>query len=212
MSRPADAAPRSVPAHDASTRGIPVRLRGDKLKKLAADKGVERDALAAAIVRTGISERNAGSAVNNWLAGRDHPRAKPADIAKLAEAVGCEVREIARFTSQVIHHRGSPRKAKLVVDLVRGRPVDEALNILAFTPKRAALNVKKALSAAIADAEQAEADVTALFVSESRCDAAPQIKRFQPKDRGRAHPILKRSSHITISVQERDPAPAASAR
>jgi large subunit ribosomal protein L22 len=94
--------------------------------------------------------------------------------------------------------------------MVRGRPVDEALNILAFTPKRAAVNIKKALSAAIADAEQAEADVTALYIAESRCDAAPQIKRFQPKDRGRAHPILKRSSHITISVQERDQAPAGS--
>jgi large subunit ribosomal protein L22 len=181
-----------------------VRLRGDKLKQLAEAKGVTRDALAAAIVRTGILERNAGSAVDNWLAGRDHPRCKPADIAHLAEATGCEVREIVRFTSQVFHHRGSPRKAKLVVDLVRGRPVDEALNLLAFTPKRAALNVRKALSAAIADAEQAEADVTALYVAESRCDDAPRIKRFQPKDRGRAHAILKRLSHITITVQERD--------
>jgi large subunit ribosomal protein L22 len=185
-----------------------VRLRGDKLKKLAEAKGIDRDALAQAIVRTGLNDRMAPSAVGNWLAGRDHPRAKPADIAKLAEAVGCEVREIARFTSQVMHHRGSPRKAKLVVDMVRGRPVDEALNILAFTPKRAALNVKKALSAAIADAEQAEADVTALYIAESRCDDAPRIKRFQPKDRGRAHPILKRLSHITITVQERDPAGA----
>lgn len=137
------------------------------------------------------------------MAGRDHPRCKAKDITALAEALRCEVREIAKFTSQVMYHRGSPRKAALVVDLVRGKPVAEAFNLLSFTPKRAAVNVKKALASAIADAEAADADVSELFVSESRVDQAPHIKRFRPKDRGRAHPILKRQSHITISVQER---------
>jgi len=81
----------------------------------------------------------------------------------------------------------------------------EAENLLTFTTKRAALNVKKALRAAIADAEQAQADTTALYVVESRVDAGGMIKRFQPKDRGRAHQILKRLSHITIGVEERAP-------
>jgi large subunit ribosomal protein L22 len=180
-----------------------VRIRGDKLKALAQQAGVGVDRLAAAIVRTGISEAESVSAVKNWFAGRDHPRCKAPDIAKLAQTVGVPVKDIARFTSEVRFHRGSPRKAKLLVDLVRGKPVDEALNLLAFTPKRAAINVRKALSAAMADAELAEADVTTLFVAESTVDDGPQIKRFRPKDRGRAHRILKRMTHITIGVQER---------
>ena len=89
------------------------------------------------------------------------------------------------------------------MDLVRGRHVDEALNLLAFTPQRAAVNVRKCLSAAIADAEQNDADVTNLFVTESTIDDGPRMKRFQPKDRGRAHAIIKRFTHITIGVQER---------
>ncbi|MCC6970864.1 MAG: 50S ribosomal protein L22 [Phycisphaerales bacterium] len=101
------------------------------------------------------------------------------------------------------YHRGSPRKARLIADLVRGKSVDQALNLLTFSPKRAADNVRKALAAAIADAEQFEADVTKLVVSLSMVDEGPTMKRFQPKDRGRAHPIMKRSSHITIGVEER---------
>jgi len=81
--------------------------------------------------------------------------------------------------------------------------VDQALNLLTFTTKKAAVNVKKALAAAIADAEQGEVDTTLLFVSESRVNEGTVIKRFQPKDRGRAHAILKQTSHITVSVQER---------
>ena len=81
--------------------------------------------------------------------------------------------------------------------------MDDALNVLKFSTKRAAVNVKKVLSAAIADAEQADADVTALYVSESHVNEGKVIKRFRPKDRGRAHAILKQTSHITISVEER---------
>ncbi|MBK7404476.1 MAG: 50S ribosomal protein L22 [Phycisphaerales bacterium] len=138
------------------------------------------------------------------MAGRDHPRCKARDIAALAQALGCEVRDLAKFTSEVNFHRGSDRKARLIVDLVRGRSADEALTILTFAPQRAAVNVKKALAAAVADAELADADVGELIVSEVAVDTATPIKRFQPKDRGRAHPILKRQSHITVSVQERD--------
>ena len=180
-----------------------MRLRGDKLKKLAGKSGVTVEQLAQAVERTGLSGDDAVSAVKNWMIGRDHPRCKATDIAKLAGAVGVQPKDIARFVSRIVQHRGSPRKAKLLVDLVRGKNVDEALNLLTFTTKRAAVNVKKALSAAIADAEQADADVTALFVAESRVDDAGMLKRFQPKDRGRAHPIEKRFSNITIGVEGR---------
>lgn len=159
--------------------------------------------LAQAVERTGLSGARAVSAVRNWIAGRDHPHCKSQDIEKLATLLGVQPKDIARFTSEVLHHRGSPRKAGLLVDLIRGRSYEDALNQLAFSPKRAALNVRKALDAAYAEAERAEADVTALFVAESRCADGPRIKRFQPKDRGRAHPITKRLSHITVGLEER---------
>ncbi len=180
-----------------------MRIRGDTLKRLAAERGTGREALAQAVERTGLGRDDALKAVGNWMAGRDHPRCKAGDVAKLAEALGVAAKDIAKFESRVVHHRGSPRKARLLADLVRGKGVDEALSLLSFTTKRAAVNVKKALTAAVADAELSEADVTALFVSESRVDEGPVMKRFQPKDRGRAHKILKRFSHITVCVEER---------
>lgn len=76
--------------------------------------------------------------------------------------------------------------------------------MLRFSTKRAAENFRKALLAAMADADQAGADQGNLFVSEIKVDNGMHIKRFRPKDRGLAHPILKRTSHITVSVQERN--------
>jgi large subunit ribosomal protein L22 len=180
-----------------------VRLRGETLKKLAQKAGVSVEQLAQAVERTGLSGDNAVSAIRNWIAGRDHPRCKAADIAKLAAAVGAQPKDLARFVSRVRQHRGSPRKAKLLVDMIRGKSFDEALNLLSFNTKRAAVNVRKALMAAQTEALLADADLAALYVSESRVDGAGMIKRFQPKDRGRAHPIEKRFSHITIGVEER---------
>ncbi|MDA0803375.1 MAG: 50S ribosomal protein L22 [Planctomycetota bacterium] len=100
--------------------------------------------------------------------------------------------------------RISPRKARLVADLIRGQRVDVAITALEFTPKRGAWFIKTVLQSAIANAEQADADVSRLFVSESRIDEGPTIKRFQPKDRGRSHPIMKRTSHICIGVDIRE--------
>jgi len=75
--------------------------------------------------------------------------------------------------------------------------------MLAFSTKRAAVHVRKALKAAMADAESLGVSEESLVVVESRVDEGPHIKRFRPKDRGRAHPILKRTSHITVGVEER---------
>lgn len=180
-----------------------MRLRGDKLKHLADEAGVGMDELVGAIERTGLDGARARTALDNWIAGRDHPRCKSADIAKLSEVIGCQVGEISRFTSMVRHNRGSSRKARLLADLIRGRSIDEALNQLSFSTKRAAGPMRKALDAAIADAERADADVTVLYVAESRVDEGPTIKRFRPKDRGRAHAIRKRTSHIIVGVEER---------
>ena len=98
--------------------------------------------------------------------------------------------------------RISPRKARLVTQLIADRHVDEALELLKFTRKRASTLVDKVLRAAMADADEQEADVRKLYVHEARVDEGPTIKRFQPKDRGRAHPILKRTSHIVVTVGE----------
>jgi large subunit ribosomal protein L22 len=100
--------------------------------------------------------------------------------------------------------RIAPRKARLVADLIRGRSVDDAMVQLEMSKKRAAWYIKAVLQSAIANAEEQEATVQNLFISESRVDEGPTIKRFQPKDRGRAHPINKRTSHIHIAVDERN--------
>jgi large subunit ribosomal protein L22 len=98
--------------------------------------------------------------------------------------------------------RISARKVRLVTDLIRGRDADEALSLLRFTPNRAAVLVRKVLTSAVANADQAEADVESLVVQEAYANEAPTMKRFQEKDRGRAFPIRKRNSHITVVVEE----------
>jgi large subunit ribosomal protein L22 len=99
--------------------------------------------------------------------------------------------------------RVTPRKARLVADLIRGRHVNQALDILKFTKKRSSLMISKVLRSAIANADEQEADVSALFVEDIRIDEGPRIKRWRPKDRGRAHPFVKRTSHIEVTVEER---------
>ncbi|MGD8452947.1 MAG: 50S ribosomal protein L22 [Phycisphaerae bacterium] len=99
--------------------------------------------------------------------------------------------------------RIAERKARLVVDLIRGRRCDEALELLRFTHKRAARMVDKVLRSAMASANEREATMSKLFVSEARVDAGPIIKRWHPKDRGRAHAIFKRTSHIIVAVDEK---------
>jgi large subunit ribosomal protein L22 len=180
-----------------------VKIHAERLTKLMAERGATPETLAAGIARKGLSADDAPSAIRNWMKGRDHPRCKPEDVRALAGQLCCQISDIVRFVSIYKFHRGSPRKARLLADLIRGKRVEEALNFLSFTPKRAAVDVKKALNAAIADAEQAEADVTSLVVAVSTVNEGPVMKRFQPKDRGRAHPILKRMSHITVGVEEK---------
>ena len=87
--------------------------------------------------------------------------------------------------------RIAPRKARLVADMIRGKPVDQALTALDFSTKRGACFIRYVLRSAIAQAEQASVDPGRLYVSESRVDEGPTLKRFQEKDRGRSHPIHK---------------------
>jgi large subunit ribosomal protein L22 len=98
--------------------------------------------------------------------------------------------------------RISPQKTRLVVNMIRGKRVQEALNLLKFTRKRAAVYIYQVLKSATANADEQEADVSRLFVKECRIDPGPTMHRFQPKDRGRAFPIKKRSSHIIVTVEQ----------
>lgn len=99
--------------------------------------------------------------------------------------------------------RVSPQKARLVVDLVRGKTAQDALHILAFTRKAAARTVKKLLESAIANAtHKGNIDVDTLYVKGIWVDPGPTWKRFQPRAMGRATRIRKRTSHITVVLDE----------
>ena len=99
--------------------------------------------------------------------------------------------------------RIAPRKARLILDLIRGRDVEDALALLKFSKKRAAVLVDKVVRSAVANAGEQEADTGALFVKEAWADPGPTIKRFQPKDRGKAYSIKKRTSHLVVTIDER---------
>lgn len=98
--------------------------------------------------------------------------------------------------------RIAPRKARLVIDLVRGQSCDEALEQLRFNPRRSARLIQDVLRAAMVSADEQEADMASLYVKEARVDGGPYYRRWRPKDRGRAHPIAKRTSHIVVTVAE----------
>lgn len=107
------------------------------------------------------------------------------------------------FTNTHRMARISPTKVRPVINMIRGKTIEDAMAILEMSPRRAAVMIKTALLAASANADQAEADVRNLVVTDARVDSGPTIKRWQPKDRGRAHPILKRTSHITVALDAR---------
>ena len=99
--------------------------------------------------------------------------------------------------------RIAPRKARLILDLIRGRDVEDALALLKFSKKRAAVLVDKVVRSAVANAGEQEADTGALYVKEAWADPGPTMKRFMPKDRGKAYNIMKRTSHLVVSLEER---------
>jgi large subunit ribosomal protein L22 len=100
--------------------------------------------------------------------------------------------------------RLSPQKTRLVVDMVRGKRIQEALNILKFSPQKAADVVSKLVSSAVANAEQqGVSDVDRLFVKAISVDQGPVLKRFLPRAQGRATKILKPTSHITVVLDEK---------
>ncbi len=99
--------------------------------------------------------------------------------------------------------RISPQKARLVADVVRGKPVNEAMNILGVLPKKAARIIKKVLESALANADQnMSLDVDSLYVKRIYVDKGPMLKRWRPRAMGRAYSIKHRLSHITVILDE----------
>lgn len=104
----------------------------------------------------------------------------------------------------------SPRKVRMVVDLIRGRSVNEAYSILKFSKRRATAPIEKTLRSAVAnaqqkaDAEKAYIDVDEMVVREAYVNEGPTMKRFSPRAMGRATPIMKRTAQITIIVDRKE--------
>ena len=180
-------------------------LNSQKLKKISKDRKVSVEQLGGQMVRAGLDKQDAISAVKNWQKGLFKPIPSTEDIKRLAAALGVEPNEIAAWCSTCRYAPFTARKARLVTQLIAGRNAQDALDILRFTRKRAAEMISKALRAAIADADEQEADVDNLFVSEARVDDAGiriGTKRWIAKDRGRAHSLTKKGCHIHITVSQ----------
>ena len=110
-----------------------------------------------------------------------------------------QARAIAKYV------RISPLKVNFICNEIRGKNVDDALSILKFTPKRGAKVLEKVLNSAIANAENNfNLDRDNLIVGEAYANDGPRMKRFRPKAKGMAYPIVKRSSHIGVVVKERE--------
>jgi large subunit ribosomal protein L22 len=106
-------------------------------------------------------------------------------------------------SAKLTNTRLSPQKMRLVADQIRGLPVERALDVLTFSNKKAATVIKKVLESAIADAEHNDgADIDELKISEILVDAGPTMKRLRPRARGRADRIIKRTSHLKVTVSE----------
>jgi large subunit ribosomal protein L22 len=108
-----------------------------------------------------------------------------------------ESRAVARYI------RIPPRKVRLIMDEIRGRRIEEALNQLSFAPQKGAFILKKLINSAVANAEQNfEMDVDKLYIKRIYADEGPTLKRFRPRAMGRATRIRKRTSHLTVVLDE----------
>ncbi|OHA88240.1 MAG: 50S ribosomal protein L22 [Candidatus Zambryskibacteria bacterium RIFCSPHIGHO2_01_FULL_43_25] len=119
---------------------------------------------------------------------------------------------MAQITAQLNNLRHSPRKVRLVADLVRGKSVTSALNSLAFADKKATRPIIKLIKSAIANAKTQSLSEDKLTIKEIRVDGGSVLKRFRPAAFGRAHPIRKRSSHVRIILTTNNKQPATKAK
>jgi large subunit ribosomal protein L22 len=180
-------------------------LSADKLKELCQERQMSVDELASHLARGGFDRQKAAVAIGNWQKGLFKPEPRTEDIRRLATALSVEVNDLVDWRSSCRFAPISARKARLVAQLIVGRSVQDAMDILKFTRKRAAVMIDKVLRSAVADADEQQADVDNLYVNCARVDDAGVrigTKRWIPKDRGRAHPIRKKACHIHITVTQ----------
>ena len=180
-------------------------LSASKFKTLCQKRNLSVEQVAEHVVRGGLGKEKAVSAVKNWQRGLFKPKPQMEDIRRLASVLSVDVNDLSNWRSSYRFAPGSARKARLVASLIVGRSVQDAMDILKFTGKRACSMIDKVLKAAIADADEQQADVDNLYVSEARVDDAGirvGTKRWIPKDRGRAHPIKKKACHIHVTVSQ----------
>ncbi len=180
-------------------------LSTEKLNELCRERQISVDELADHLARGGFDRQNATVAVKNWQKGLFKPEPGTEDIRRLATALSAEVNDLVDWRSSYRYAPISARKARLVTQLISGREVQDAMDILKFTRKRAATMIDKVLKSAVANADEQQADVDNLYISSARVDDAGVrigTKRWIPKDRGRAHPIRKKACHIHITVTQ----------
>jgi len=99
--------------------------------------------------------------------------------------------------------RISPRKVGLVMDLIRGKPLEEALRVLEFSPKRASQLVAKVVRSAMANADEKEADLERLYVAEARAEQGPVLRRMWPRSRGSTDMLRRPTSHLVVELEQR---------
>jgi large subunit ribosomal protein L22 len=180
-------------------------LSADKLKEYCRERQMDVGQLADRLAGARLNKKQAVAAVKNWQKGLFKPEPRSDDINRLAAAFSIEVNDISDWRSSYRYAPMSARKARLVAQLIVGRSVQDAMDILKFTRKRAATMIDKVLRSAVADADEQQVDVDNLYVSSARVDDAGVrigTKRWMPKDRGRAHPIQKKACHIHITVTQ----------
>lgn len=180
-------------------------LNSGKLTKLCEGRNIAVERLAEQLVRGRLNYAKALAAVKNWQKGMYKPIPKSEDIQRLAETLGVNTNDLTEWSASYRYAPISPRKTRLVTELIAGRNVQDAMDILKFTSKRAATMIDKVLRSAVANADEQQANVESLYITEARVDSAGRrigTKRWIPKDRGRSHPICKPASHIYITVTE----------
>ena len=180
-------------------------LSSVKLKELCKKSGVNTDQLAGQLVRGGLNKKEAVSAIKNWKKGLFKPKPRKEDIRQLASALSAEVNDLTDWHCSYRYAPGSASKARLVTQMIAGHSVQDAMDMLKFTRKRAATMIDKVLKTAVADADEQQADVDNLYICEARVDDAGirlGTKRWIAKDRGKAHAIGKKACHIHVTVTQ----------
>jgi len=180
-------------------------LSADKLKELCQERQIGVDELAGHLARGAFDRQKAAVAIKNWQKGLFKPEPHADDIRRLASVLSVDANDLADWRSSYRFAPISARKARLVTQLIVGRNVQDAMDILKFARKRAATMIDKVLRSAVANADEQQADVDNLYVSCARVDDAGiriGTKRWIAKDRGRAHPIRKKACHIHVTVTQ----------